>query len=114
MTPNHVNGPDMTSRRQTRALTLDRLCARGLISGLDSERLQAVWRSGSQLSRRPLSPPDSPLDDEEYWSLRLVRDLARALFAEGVEDAEAEKLLAAYESALTAHLRRGLGAGRSD
>jgi hypothetical protein len=54
------------------------------------------------------------LDDEEYWSLRLVRDLARALFAEGVKDAEAERLLTAYESALTAHLRRGLSAGHAD
>jgi len=87
---------------------LDRLCARGLISASDAERLQAVWRSGSHASQVPSAPPGSPLDDEEYWSLRLVRDLARALFAEGVEDAEADRLLAAYERALTSHHRRAL------
>jgi hypothetical protein len=108
------HGPGMTSSRQARSPTLDRLSARGLIGGSDPERLQAVWRSGSQASQRPSSPPGSPLDDEEYWSLRLVRDLARALFADGVEDAEAERLLAAYESALTAYLRCGLSAGHSD
>jgi hypothetical protein len=31
--------------------------------------------------------------------VRLVRDLARALFREGVEDAEADRLLAAYDAA---------------
>ena len=102
----------MTGGRQARSPVLDRLCARGLISPSDSERLQAAWCSGSEASRCPSAPPDSPLDDEEYWSLRLVRDLARALFAEAVEDAEADRLLVAYECALTSHLHRALSTDR--
>jgi hypothetical protein len=49
---------------------------------------------------------------EVYWSLRLVRDLARALFADEVADEEVDAFLAAYEVAVAASFRHDLSRGR--
>jgi hypothetical protein len=95
-------------------LVLSHLCARGSITQHDYERLVAVWRSGTSAALCAPVASGNGLDEEEYWSLRFVRDLARALFPDHVGDAEVDGLLAAYEGGVMSELRRGLSSRRSD
>ncbi len=83
------------------------LCARGDIGESDYVRLRATWCSGNQAGECPAKPPGCAIDEHEYWSLRFVRDLARALFGSESVD-EADDLLQEYEQALIVDLRHTL------
>jgi len=85
----------------------ERLVAAGDITAADSALLAAEWES---LQRAMTGPGATALDEEEYWSLRLLRDLARALAPQrrdpAIEcalDRHEQHIIAAFSKALAAH-----------
>ena len=85
-----------------------RLAAAGDISAADSALLAADWES---LLQSTACSGATTFDDEEYWSLRLLRDLARALTPQR-RDPAIECALDRHEQRVTAALRAALDAHR--
>jgi hypothetical protein len=93
---------------------LSALRANGAISQEDEHLLATEWRSGQHATSA--APPTSRLDDAEYWSLRFLRDLLRALGRTGriIDRActlgrEDERLLREHEQAILDAHRARLG-----
>jgi len=92
----------------------ERLVAAGDITAADSALLGAEWES---LQQAMTCSGATALEEEEYWSLRLLRDLARALSPlrrdpaiECALDQHEQRLTAAFSQTLAAYPTR---AGRS-
>jgi hypothetical protein len=97
-----MNGYDVSE-------VLTRLCETGSITAADRRLLTADWRSGQAAEDNDAPPTGSRVNEAEYWSLRLLRDLSYALTGgHRVPDAGLEQLLIEYEEALLARQRRAL------
>jgi predicted trehalose synthase len=97
----------MTQRDLSEIFT--RLWETGSITAADRRLLIADWRSGQAAAADEAPPAGSRLNEAEYWSLRLVRDLSRALTdGRGIPDADVGELLTEHEQALLARQRRAL------
>jgi hypothetical protein len=62
-----------------------RLVAAGDISAADGALLIADWQSFERSAEQSAPAGASGLEENEYWSLRLLRDLACALSPGGVD-----------------------------
>jgi hypothetical protein len=62
-----------------------RLVAAGDISAADGALLAAEWQSFERSAEQAVPAGASVLEENEYWSLRLLRDIACALSPGGVD-----------------------------
>jgi hypothetical protein len=90
---------------------IERLAANGDITEADRVLLAADWRSLQRSPPGAARTAVAKLDEEAYWSLRLLRDLSRALcgrLGHDFAEPEIERALHDHERRLVDALRRAL------